>query len=310
MRSIVTGGAGFIGSHIAQALHDAGHEVFVIDDLSKGKSQNIPEDVTFLKVSVTSPECERLIADIEPGAVFHLAAQMDVRNSVADMVFDAHTNVEGTVRVASAAARAGTQSFIFASSGGAIYGEQQQFPAPETHPLKAESPYGISKQCAEVYLDYFARKTPMRAVMLRFGNVFGPRQNPNGEAGVVSIFANQMLQGQTPTIFGDGLQTRDYVFVDDVMRASLLALRHNAARGAYNIGTGLETNLNDLAQMLAKATGFSGDVRHGPEKPGEQRRSVLSCARAKAELHWEPKVSMEEGLALTVEWLKKQAPST
>ena len=307
MRTIVTGGAGFIGSTLARALVDVHHDVLVIDDLSRGKRTNVPREASFAEVSVATPEVEQVIAEFRPNTIFHLAAQMDVRRSVADAAFDARVNVEGMVRVANAAARAKAETFIFASSGGAIYGEQECFPADERHPLRPECPYGVAKECAEIYLDYFSRASGMRAVCLRFANVYGPRQDPHGEAGVVAIFAQKMLAGETPIINGDGRQTRDYVFVDDVVRANLLALRHPQARGPYNVGTGIETDLLQIAALLGDATQYRGTAQHGPPKSGEQRRSVLECGRAQRELHWQPQVSLADGIRATAEWFRSSS---
>lgn len=301
MRCIVTGGAGFIGSHIAEALAERDAEVLVVDDLSTGKRYNVPEKAELAEVSITSPEVEQIIADFAPNVVFHLAAQMDVRRSVADPAFDARTNVEGTVRVASAAARAGTEAMFFASSGGAVYGEQEIFPVPETHPCRAESPYGVSKRCGELYLDLFSRSLEMRTVILRYANVYGPRQDPHGEAGVVAIFAQKMLRGETPIINGDGKQTRDYVFVDDVVHANLMALRHLDARGPINIGTGVETDVVQLAGMIAIAANYHGDIPHGPVAAGEQLRSVVDIAHAAEVLHWQPQTALTDGIRLTVD---------
>ncbi len=302
MRTLVTGGAGFIGSHIATALVEAGHEVVVLDDLSRGKRDHVPAGARLVVASITSKEAEAAILSYKPDAIFHLAAQMDVRVSVANPVLDAEINVAGTTRIATAAAEAGTQVIIMASTGGAIYGEQDYFPADEAHPCRSDSPYGISKRCGEIYLDYFARKRGLRAVALRYANVYGPRQDPHGEAGVVAIFAEKMLKGQTPAIFGDGLQSRDYVFVKDVVRANLLALNNPKASGPYNIGTGVETDVITLARHIAESAGFKGAPRHEPGKPGEQRRSVLSAQRAKGELGWAPEYDLSRGLAETVAW--------
>ena len=302
MRAIVTGGAGFIGSHLSDALCELGSEVLIVDNLSSGKRENVPQTADLAEVDVTTAECERVIRDFAPKAVFHLAAQMDVRRSVADPAFDARTNVEGTVRVAHAAADAGTQAIFFASTGGAIYGEQETFPADEEHPTRAESPYGVAKRCGELYLDLFSRLSAMRAVMLRLGNIYGPRQDPHGEAGVVAIFSRMMLQGTPPVINGDGGQTRDYVFVGDVVRAFLLALRHHEVRGPINVGTGIETDVNALASYIAKAAGYTGEIKYGPAKPGEQRRSVLHNQRAAELLHWQPQTKIADGLAKTVDW--------
>lgn len=307
MRTLVTGGAGFIGSHVAEALLAAEHEVLIVDDLSRGRKENIPEGAELAQVSITSPEIERIVTDFAPEAIFHHAAQMDVRASVADPAFDAETNVVGTVRLATAAARCGTGFFMLASTGGAIYGEQQSFPADETHPTRSESPYGVSKLCGEVYLGYFVRACGMRCVALRYANVYGPRQDPHGEAGVVAIFAQKMLKGEAPTIYGDGGQTRDYVYVGDVVRANLLALQTDHARGAYNIGTGIETSVNTLARQIAEAARYKGEIEHGEAKPGEQRRSVLNAHRAGCELRWKAEVGLAEGIGKTVEWFAGRA---
>jgi UDP-glucose 4-epimerase len=302
MRTLVTGGAGFIGSHIATALVEAGHEVVILDDLSHGKRENVPAGARLVVASITSAESDAAILAYKPDAIFHLAAQMDVRVSVANPVLDAEVNVAGTTRIAAAAAAAGTQVMIMASTGGAIYGEQDYFPADEAHPCRSDSPYGISKRCGEIYLDYFSRKRGLRAVFLRYANVYGPRQDPHGEAGVVAIFAEKMLKGITPTIFGDGLQTRDYVYVKDVVRANLLALANPRAAGPYNIGTGVETDIITLARHIAQHAGFKGAPKHEAGKPGEQRRSVLSAARAKGELGWTPEHDLSRGLGETVAW--------
>jgi len=306
MRALVTGGAGFVGSTLADALLAEGHEVLILDNLSRGKRENVPGKAKLAQVDVTTAEAERLVAEYAPEALFHLAAQIDVRASVADPAFDVQSNVVSTVRLLSAAVRAKTGLFVLASSGGAIYGGQDFLPASETHPTRPESPYGLSKLCGELYCDYYARTTAMRTVALRFGNIYGPRQDPHGEAGVVAIFAEKMLRATTPIINGDGGQTRDYVYVDDVVASALAALTHAEARGAYNIGTGIETDVNALAKEIKKATGYSGDLRHGPAKPGEQRRSVLDARHARKELDWAPAVPFGEGIRRTVEWFGKR----
>lgn len=306
MRTIVTGGAGFIGSHISEALLGAGHEVLAIDDLSRGKRDNLPTGARLEVASITDERVEGVIAAYKPAAVFHLAAQMDVRASTRDPRFDAEVNICGLIRVAKSAAAAGCQAMIFASTGGAIYGEQDVFPAAEDHPKRPESPYGLSKLCGEHYLDYFARTSTLRTVCLRYANVYGPRQDPHGEAGVVAIFAQKMLRGEEPTIFGDGKQTRDYVFIGDVVRANLLALENGAARGAYNIGTGVETDVNVLAAHIAKAASYDGRIAHAAAKPGEQRRSVIDHGKAKRELGWQPRMPLGDGIKTTVDWFRAQ----
>ncbi|MFO0722575.1 MAG: NAD-dependent epimerase/dehydratase family protein [Myxococcota bacterium] len=304
MRVLVTGGAGFIGSHTAEGLLAAGHEVMVLDDLSRGKRENVPAGARLVVAGITTVEAEKAIADFKPEAVHHFAAQMDVRISVANPVLDSDINVGGTVRIALAAVNAGAKVFTMASTGGAIYGEQDRFPADESHACRSDSPYGISKRCGEIYLDYFARKRGLRTVFLRFANVYGPRQDPHGEAGVVAIFSEKMLRGQTPVIFGDGKQTRDYVFVKDVVDANLRALQNETASGPYNIGTSIETDVIELARRIGVHAGFSGSPRHEPGKPGEQRRSVLDVTHARNVLGWAPRVDLDSGLKATVDWFR------
>jgi len=307
MRTLVTGGAGFIGSHVADALLQAGHDVLIVDNLSSGRLENVPKKAELAKIDVGSPEVERVIDDYKPAAIFHHAAQIDVRKSVQDPIFDAAVNVVGTARVASAAARAGAQVLVFASSGGAIYGEQHRHPADEEHPTKPLSPYGTAKLCGEQYVSYFARTSSLRTVALRYGNVYGPRQDRHGEAGVVAIFCGRILQNEPLVIFGDGRQTRDFVFVEDVVRANLRALDNTMARGCYNIGTGLETDINAIAQQLLAAAKCKIALRHEAAKSGEQRRSVISPDHAKSELGWTPEVNLRDGLARTYAWFAEQA---
>ncbi len=300
MRALVTGGAGFIGSHVASALVDAGHEVLIIDDLSSGNRCNVPKGAELCELSIVDTAAHSTVIDFAPEAVFHHAAQIDVRVSVARPVHDARLNVLGTIQMAEAAKEAGTAVFVFASTGGAIYGEQDVFPAPEEHPLRPVSPYGVSKLCGENYLEYFERSSDMRVVRLRYANVYGPRQDPHGEAGVVAIFSNLVLAGKTPTIHGDGEQTRDFVYVGDVVAANMAALESRVS-DVFNIGTGVETDVNALAAVIARAADFHGKAEHGPEKPGEQRRSVISAAKAARVLGWQPRVELEKGIRLTVE---------
>jgi UDP-glucose 4-epimerase len=301
MRALVTGGAGFIGSNLVDALVEAGHEVVVADDLSTGREQNVNAGAELARVDVTTAEHERLVVDFAPEVVFHLAAQIDVRKSVADPSFDAEVNVVGTVRTAAAAARAGCKVFVFSSSGGTVYGEQRDFPADEGHPTKPISPYGVAKLCAEIYLGMFSRSAGMRAVALRYANVYGPRQDPLGEAGVVAIFCNRILDGKGVTIYGDGKQTRDFVYVGDVVRANLCALAATGIRGSFNIGTGRETDVNTLARLLG---GPKLSIDYQPARPGETLRSVLDCSRAELDLGWKPEVTVEVGLRRTLEWAR------
>jgi UDP-glucose 4-epimerase len=303
MRILVTGGAGFIGSHVAGHFLRRGHEVFIADDLSSGRRDNLPRGAAFYQLDIRTEEFARKVSEIRPDAVAHLAAQIDVRKSVADPVLDAGVNVLGTIRVAQAAVQAGAEKIIFSSTGGAIYGEQEAFPASEEHPRRPVSPYGTSKLCGEEYLAHFRRAGGPAFVALRYANVYGPRQDPHGEAGVVAIFAKKMLAGQTPVINGDGGQTRDFVFARDVARSNLLALESDA-EGVFNIGTGIETDINQLTAMLAAATGFGGQPRHGPPAPGEQLRSCVDPSLAKRVLGWHPEVDLKSGLEETVDYFR------
>ena len=255
MRALVTGGAGFIGSHITDALIGAGHTVIVIDDLSRGRREQVNPAATFVALDITSPELVAAIADAKPEVVFHAAAQIDVRESVRDPLHDADVNVVGTVNVLRASVDAGTRRVIFASSGGAIYGDTDVIPTPEDHPCRPESPYGTAKLCAEAYGGTFSRQAGLEFVALRYANVYGPRQDPHGEAGVVAIFATRLTHGEAVVINGDGTQTRDYVHVHDVVSANLAAI--DGPTGVYNIGTGIETDVNTLYQMLAEASGVT-----------------------------------------------------
>ena len=307
MRTLVTGGAGFIGSHLADGACARGHEVLVIDNLSRGNRNNLPSQARFHELDITASEALDAVRNFRPNAMYHFAAQMDVRHSVADPIFDAQVNVLGTIALAQAAAESGCQLFAMASTGGAIYGEQSEYPASESHPCRSESPYGLSKLAGEQYLDYFGRTSGMRTAALRLANVYGPRQDPHGEAGVVAIFSKKMLAGEQPTIFGDGGQTRDYVYVGDVVAGFLSLLDRPEARGSINIGTAIETDVNDLAHLIAQAANFDGKPAYAPGKPGEQRRSVISHHLATERLGWRPQVDLETGLAQTVAWFAENA---
>jgi UDP-glucose 4-epimerase len=298
MHVLVTGGAGFIGAHSARALLERGHRVTVVDDLSHGRREALPEGAGLVVMDIRAPEIVRLFESSGFDAVLHLAAQMDVRKSVADPLFDASVNVLGTLNLLEASRRAGVKRFVFASSGGAVYGEQDVFPAPESHPRRPTSPYGVSKLCGEEYLSHYALLHGMSTLALRYANVYGPGQDPHGEAGVVAIFLDKLLAGLTATINGDGLQTRDYVYVGDVARANVLAIE-SAASGALNVGTGIETTVVDLAQRLARHAGVPPGFANGPAKVGEQRRSSVSAAAASGALGWEPRVALDAGLAET-----------
>ena len=299
MNIVVTGGAGFIGSHVAEAYLAAGHAVWVVDNLATGKRDNVPAGARFVHADINDEAVRRLLSDERIEAVNHHAAQMDVRRSVADPLFDARSNVLGLLNLLEGAREAGCRTFVFASSGGTVYGELTAFPATEEHSTHPISPYGISKLAGEHYLDFYRLEYGLRTVSLRYANVYGPRQDPHGEAGVVAIFSQALLDGQPITINGDGTQTRDYVFVADVVRANLAALTTDV-HGPFNVGTGVETDVNALAAHLQRLTGATDRARHGPAKPGEPRRSVLDCGRAARMLGWTPAGALEDGLETTV----------
>jgi UDP-glucose 4-epimerase len=303
VRALVTGGAGFIGSHLADALTAAGHEVTILDDLSRGHRSQIPDTARFVEADVTG-SLGAIVAAVKPEVVFHHAAQIDVRRSVSEPLLDTRVNVLGTVNLLQACADAGVRRLVFASSGGAIYGDTEAIPTPEDHPTRAASPYGAAKAAGELYGSLYARLHGLEFVSLRYANVYGPRQDPHGEAGVVAIFADRLLRGQVPTINGDGSQTRDYVYVGDVAAANLAAVR--AAPGMYNVGTGVETDVNELYCRLAAAMGVTAPATHGPAKPGEQRRSCLDTRLAAAQLGWRPEVSLETGLEATIAFFRER----
>ena len=308
-RALVTGGAGFIGSHIADLFSAEGYAVEIIDDLSSGHRHNLPASAEFHELSVTSPEAAKIIGKGKFDVVVHLAAQMDVRKSVADPLFDAKTNIMGTLNILEAIRQSERRTRIaFTSTGGAIYGDFNTPPNVETFAKDPESPYAISKLAAEYYLAYYGRLHGIDHAALRFGNVYGPRQDPHGEAGVVAIFCSRILEGRPLTIFGDGLQTRDYVYVGDVARAVFLgataelpATARVDAR-AFNVGTGLGTSVVDLARLLQEAAGSTAEIEFAPKRPGEQQESFLDVSKAKKLLGWEPQVSLSEGLAATFAW--------
>jgi UDP-glucose 4-epimerase len=304
-RALVTGGAGFIGSHVADALVAAGLEVAVVDNLSTGRRELVPPQARFYPYDIKSPETGDLIRRWRPQVICHLAAQMSVRVSVEDPLFDARENILGSLNLFQAAAQSGVERIIFASTGGAMYGDEAPVPARETDPAQPECPYGIAKLAVEHYLHFYQREYGIIPISLRFANVYGPRQNALGEAGVVAIFAERLLAGQQPVINGDGLQTRDFVYVGDVVAANLLALAYPRA-GRFNIGTGVETDIRTIYLKLQEITGSPLGPVHGPAKPGEQRRSALDCQLAENLMGWQPQVSLEEGLHRTVEAFRQE----
>jgi len=303
MRVLVTGGAGFIGSHVVDAYVAAGHDVIVVDDCSTGKQKNRNPRARFIQADIQDPAVRRLIVKEQIEVLNHHAAQMDVRRSVADPLFDARINLLGLLNILEGAREAGVKKVIFASSGGTVYGEQEAFPASEEHPTRPISPYGVSKRAGEHYLYFYSVEYGIPYIALRYANVYGPRQDPHGEAGVVAIFTLRLLSGAQPLINGDGKQTRDYVFVRDVVQANLAALQV-AYTGPLNIGTGVEIDVNQLFAQLRALTNPSVPEVHGPAKPGEQRRSVLSWQRAAEVLGWRPETSLGDGLRQTVEYFR------
>jgi UDP-glucose 4-epimerase len=306
MNILVTGGAGFIGSHLVEAFLAEGHSVSVMDDLSTGKERNLHPSAKFLRADIRDAGMvDRIFGGGRFDVVCRHAAQMDVRRSVAHPVFDASVNIVGVLTLLEAAVRHAVKKVLFASSGGAMYGEQDYFPADESHPARPVSPYGVAKLATEQYLFYYRVAYGLDSVSLRYANVYGPRQNPEGEAGVIAIFADKMLRGEPPIINGDGKQTRDYVYVGDVVRANLLAPRYEGS-GVFNIGTGVETDVNNLFRQIRTLTGSDCAEKHGEGKKGEQLRSVLDARKAIRELGWSVTHSLAQGLRLTVEYFENR----
>ncbi|MFZ4515772.1 MAG: GDP-mannose 4,6-dehydratase [Acidimicrobiia bacterium] len=310
MRVLVTGGAGFIGSTLVDRLLAEGYDVDVVDDLSNGSLGNLAEAreartrrFTFHRMDVRSPAVIELIAHRKPELIYHLAAQADVRVSVAKPAFDAEVNIIGSLNVAEGALKAGTRKVCFASSGGTIYGIPEELPVREGHPQRPISPYGVAKKAFGDYLHYYREIHGLEYSALALANVYGPRQDPNGEAGVISIFASKLLGRERPTIFGDGEQTRDFVYVDDVVDAFWRASEKGGGL-LMNIGTGVETSVQQLFDAMAKLSGFKDPARYAPSRPGELQRSALDPGRALIHLGWKPWTSLEEGLGRTLEWCK------
>jgi len=312
MRALVTGGAGFIGSHLVEALLDRGDEVAVVDDLSTGKRENLSgalaRGADLHEIDIR--EGARLrdtIAAARPDIVFHLAAQMDVRKSIEDPAWDAGINVVGTINVLEASRLARVSRVVNTSTGGAIYGETDVMPTPESVPPRPMSAYGQSKFCAEAYCGWYERLYGLSSVTLRYGNVYGPRQDPHGEAGVVAIFCGKLIAGERPKIFGDGRQTRDYAYVGDVVAANLAAAAHPEAHGAYNVGTGVEASVLEVVAALRKAAGVGEgqfEPEFAPARAGELQRSSLDVTRARAELGFSAETDLVSGLRSTLEWTR------
>lgn len=299
MKILVTGGAGFIASHISDAFINEGHEVVIIDNLHTGFEYNINPKAKFIKLDICDPSIEKIFEEEKFDVINHHAAQMDVRRSVADPAFDANSNIIGTINLLQFSIKYGVKKFMFASTGGAVYGEQEYFPADENHPANPLSPYGISKLAVEKYLYFYNKQYGLNYTVLRYANIYGPRQNPFGEAGVVAIFTTKLLNGEQPIINGNGLQTRDYVFVGDVVKANVTAL-NDSENEIYNIGTGIETNVNELFHSLNEIIKSNKEEKHGPVAPGEQMRSVISSEKLFKKFGWKPSTTLKEGLGETV----------
>jgi UDP-glucose 4-epimerase len=310
-RALVTGGAGFIGSHVVDLFLAQGYAVTILDDFSSGKDENVNPGAAVIRESIASPAAAQLVRENRFDVISHLAAQIDVRKSVADPAWDAAVNIGGSLNLLEAVRHSGYATrFIFSSSGGAQYGDLVARPTVEDVAKDPMSPYGITKLTMEYYLSYYARVHGLDTVALRYANVYGPRQDPHGEAGVVAIFCQRILAGTPLTAFGDGLQTRDYVYVGDVARANLLAAEATLPAPArlddrgFNIGTGVETTVLDLARILQKAAGMTVPVQHAPARPGEQQSSCIAVGKAKAAMGWAPQMPIEDGLAATMDFFR------
>ena len=308
MKVLVTGGAGFIGSHVADRLAADGHDVVILDDLSTGHVEHLPPNARFYQMDLHSPWIDELFRIERPEAVVHEAAQASVRRSVEDPVFDAGVNVLGTAALLQASVHHGVRRFLFASTGGALYGDADVTPTPEDYPTLPVSPYGASKLAAEVYLRTFHAMNGLSYAALRYANVYGPRQDPHGEAGVVGIFTRRLLSGEKARINGDGKQTRDVVYVGDVAEANARALVSDAV-GSFNVGTGVETDISTIFQMLKRLTNSNQPEEHGPPLPGEQRRSVVDARKIEKALGWKPKTSLQAGLDATVRYFREARPA-
>jgi len=304
MKCLVTGGAGFIGSHIVDTLLDAGHDVVVVDDLSTGKRANLNPRARFYELDIRSPELPGVFASEKPDIVSHQAAQMDVRRAVREPAFDASVNVIGALNVLESARHNGVQKILFASTGGAVYGEPEHVPVEESHPIAPMSPYGLTKFTFEQYLGLYRRLYGMAYVALRYPNVYGPRQDPHGEAGVVAIFTRQMLAGEQPTIFGDGSKSRDYVHVSDVAAATRLLVGSGDEGSVFNLGFGLEVSDRMIFDAVRDALGLTIEPRFGDVRPGEVSRIALDASRIREARGWRPTLGYREGIARTVEWYK------
>jgi UDP-glucose 4-epimerase len=306
MKVLVTGGAGFIGSHVVDAYIDEGYDVVIVDDLSTGRESNINPDAKFYKFDIRDPELAGVFEAERPDFINHHAAQMDVRRSVAEPLFDADVNILGSLNLIECAKRYMVKRFVYISTGGAVYGEPVYLPCDEGHPINPICQYGASKHTVEHYLYMYAENYGMPYTVLRYPNVYGPRQDPHGEAGVVAIFTGQMLAGQQVVINGDGKQERDFVYVGDCARANLMVLKGSSTDGIFNLGYGEGTSVNEIYGELAEITGYSRDVVHGPAKVGETRVIYLDAKKVREEMGWNPTVGLREGLEHTVDYFRQE----
>lgn len=306
MKVLVTGGAGFIGSHVVDRLLEEDHQVAVVDDLSTGKERNLNPDATFYKLDICDFIALEEVFRLErPQIVNHHAAHVDVRRSVKEPSFDARVNILGSLNLLELSRRHGVEKFIYISTGGAVYGEPRYLPVDESHPIQPISPYGVSKHAGELYLIAYREAFGMRSTILRYPNVYGPRQDPHGEAGVVAIFSELMLVGERPTIFGDGGKTRDYVYVDDIVRANLLVMDRSGDGEIYNLGWGKEVTDFEIFRAVRDAVGAKVEPIYGEKRPGEVERICLDSTKARQELGWEPTVPLEEGIPRAVEYYRR-----
>lgn len=304
MKVLVTGGAGFIGSHLVDRLIALGHEVSILDNLSTGKKEHINPRAHFYEMDIADESISRVFEKHDPGMVFHLAAQIDVRKSVKEPLFDARSNIMGTINLLTRSVLYGIEKFIFSSSGGVIYGDTPE-PAVEENPPRPISPYGVAKLAGEGYIKCFGEWNGLDYSILRYANVYGPRQDPKGEAGVVSIFIGQILHGEESKLFGDGKLERDYIFIDDVVQANIACIERGSS-GTYNIGTGIPTSVEKLHGKISRVMKKQNDTIYLPKRAGELERNVLNIKRAARELNWKPTVDLKDGLQRTYEWFKQQ----
>lgn len=304
IKCLVTGGAGFIGSHLVDKLVEQNYKVAIIDNLSTGKKENINPKADFYDINIQDPKISKIFNKIKPDIVFHYAAQIDVRKSVEDPIESAETNILGSLNILENCRNFGIKKIVFASGGGAIYGEAKIVPTPEIYPAQPVSPYGIEKLVVEHYASFYKKEYNLDYLILRFSNVYGPRQNSKGEAGVIAVFCDKMLNEEQLVINGDGKQTRDFVFVKDVIRANILGIEKKESR-IFNIGTGIETDINTLFKKLKKIFNLKIQEIHGPGKSGEQKRSCLDFGKAKSEIDWQPEYNLIKGIEETQEWFRK-----